>query len=59
MRKFLLALLLLACEDERGNVGKFCKPDGTCNGPGLECVNSPEWLGIPFSDPTCKVKVRK
>lgn len=51
----LLTLLLLACQDERGHVGHFCLPDGSCVSEALECVDAPEWLGVPVHEPTCKI----
>ncbi len=52
----LLAALLLACSDHRGEVGQPCNPDGTCDSPKLECVNAQEWLGIAVTESTCKVR---
>jgi hypothetical protein len=63
----LLALLPLACgptappdtTDHRGEAGMYCKPDGTCIGPNLECVDSPIFLGLPTdARPSCRVKVK-
>jgi hypothetical protein len=56
--KPLIAVLLLACHDTRGEVDKLCNPDGTCDSPNLECVGGIEWAGVPMRDSLCKMKRR-
>ena len=59
LRPMFLAALLLACSDERGQLGNLCKPDGTCIGPNLECVSAANWAGIPIADAVCVVKEKR
>lgn len=63
MKTYLLAiaLTLTGCPVDSGghhlgDVGCFCKPDGTCNGPLLECRDAPVWLGVPVNEPSCMMK---
>lgn len=42
-----------------GEAGHYCKPNGTCLGPLLECVDSPVYLGLPVDAlPSCRMKVK-
>lgn len=60
----LIALTLTGCPgtprkpaEERGNIDQRCNPDGSCNGPLLECRASKEWLDVPINSfSTCEIK---
>jgi len=63
----LLFMIPLACgptapvdtTDHRGEAGNYCKPDGSCISPLLECVDSPIILGLPMDAmPSCRVKAK-
>lgn len=55
--RWVLLLALTACADHRGEAGEPCKPDGTCIGLHLRCVESPTWAGVDvYMTPICRVK---
>lgn len=59
-RTWALSLLLLGCGPSRlGDVGCYCKPDGSCNGPLLECVPSGTIAGAPIDAPSCQPKRKR
>jgi len=41
-----------------GDLGCYCKPDGTCNSPNLECREAPLLLGIPVDAASCHLKAK-
>jgi hypothetical protein len=55
-RPIILGLLLLACEDYRGQNGHFCRPDGSCVSERLVCKRAPVYWGLAVSEPTCVLR---
>lgn len=41
---------------EGGWAGEYCRRDGTCASPKLECVNSGIVAQVPIDRPYCRVK---